>query len=231
MLDGLINNTTLFLNNVVWQSYSLKDRVFRKITKDNTDLRIGSIAKEIYRQYEGRTLLSLLNSIARDNPGDWFSNPPTSFIDMAREFDIQFIHKHAQPVMLVNATKTHTRDGCWHKNLLYVFDGGHRTIIFALMLTCGQIAQIALPCAWRNIPAEDPSRVPNWALRKPAGYWDSRRHPAVPEFFDAKALEQLNDMEREFEWSDIRILRHYGKDYYGRQKHAARSAGNKRGLG
>ena len=189
---GLINNIDLFLYNVVWQRYSYNDAndtVWQVITRNDTDLRMGSIAKEICDVYRGDTALELLNSMAKAYPGDWF-HERTSYQEMALGFDVESVCKHAPPMEMVNATVQHIAPSLWHEKMLLVNDGGHRALIFALMIACGQISSIAIPVIWKNVRDENP-------FDKPDGFWDDRPYPAVPEFFDAKAHQQMNDMRWE----------------------------------
>lgn len=148
---GLITDEKVFLDNLIWMGapkewwpytpFATKEgKVYAKIAPKEESRSLRSVVKRIRSNYSGNTPEELLTSLYQES--DWFGKHLSS-------------STHFDPLLLsplwVRSAREYEEKECeqskW-QDTLYVEDGNHRALVYAMRILCKVEEFIPVPILW-----------------------------------------------------------------------------------
>lgn len=148
---GLITDKNVFLDNLIWMghpedwhpytSFATKEgKIYEKIAPKGESRSLRSVVERIRLNYSGSTPEELLTSLYQRS--DWFG----------RHFSLS---THFEPLILsplwVRSVREYEKGDCeelrW-QDKLYIEDGSHRALVYALRILCKVEEFTPVPILW-----------------------------------------------------------------------------------
>ena len=148
---GLITDKNVFLNNLIWMGtpkewwpntpFATKEgKFYEKIAPKGESRSLRSVAERIRSNYSGDTPEELLISLYQES--DWFGR----HLSLSTHFDSLLLSP-----LWVRSCREYEKGDCaetkW-QDKLYIEDGSHRALVYALRILCEVEEFIPIPILW-----------------------------------------------------------------------------------
>ena len=148
---GLIDDQNIFLENLIWMGAPEEwwantpfatetGRIYQKIAPKGESRSLGSVAGRIQSNYHGETPEQLLTALYQES--DWFGG----HLRFSTHFDPLIL----SPLWVRNVLE-HEKENCeksiW-RDKLYIEDGNHRALVYALRILCKVNKFKPVPILW-----------------------------------------------------------------------------------
>ena len=185
---GLIDDKNGFLENLIWMwapsdwqiytsSPTKEGKIYEKLAPQGESRTLGNVAKLIRSNYAGVTPEELLTTLQKKS--SWF--------DRHLSFSTHFDPKLLSPLW-VRSIREHEKGCCgpsgW-QDKLYIEDGNHRSLVYALRILCEAEKFIAVPVLW----CKSWKHILCWAEDSGTGESDSPP-PALKRYFERYAVDK-----------------------------------------